>query len=220
MFEGQERIFISNDWITVIFVFVFLIIAFLKYNYNERFSKLFSLAYSDKYYTEYSKTKPLIFNFFHFLLFLVFLLNISLLLYFSNQVFNTTLDTNNFQFFSKIFFGVLIYVFIRLVIDVFLGITFEKVENLNHVTFLKVSNISLISIYLIPLLILINYIAFPVQKFLTTLTLLLLLILIFLRYLSIIKNDQIFFNKLFYFILYLCALEIAPLIVIIKMFVS
>ncbi len=220
MFEGQERVFISNDWITIIFVIVFLIIAVLKYNNSERFSKLFSLIYSDKYYTEYAKTNPLIFNNFHALFFLVFLLNISLLIFFSKQVFDTSIIPYNFLLFTKVVLGVLLYSFLRLIIGYFLGNIFEKREELKYFTYLKFSNISLIMIYILPLLILVNYISLPVQKFLTTFILLFTLIMIFFRYLSVLENDKINFNSLFYLFLYLCALEIAPLVVVYNMFVS
>jgi len=41
------------------------IITVLKYQFSDRFTKLFSLTYSDKYYTDYVKTNPLILNITH-----------------------------------------------------------------------------------------------------------------------------------------------------------
>jgi len=40
------------------------------------------------------------------------------------------------------------------------------------------------------------------------------------RYFVVIKNEKLGFNNLFYLFLYLCALELSPLIVVYKLFVD
>ena len=82
MFEGLERISSTSDWVTIFFVVVLILIAVLNYNFTERFYKLFSLVYSDKYYTDFIKTRPLNFNIFHIIFFFVVLFNISMLIFF------------------------------------------------------------------------------------------------------------------------------------------
>ena len=76
MFEGLERITSTSDWVTIFFLVVLTLISILQFNFNERFSKLFSLIYSDKYYTDFIKTRPLNFNIFHLIFFFVVLFNI------------------------------------------------------------------------------------------------------------------------------------------------
>ncbi len=77
MFEGIEKISATSNWITLVFLAVLILIAVLQFNFTERFSKLFSLVYSEKYYTDYIKIRPLIFNWFHVIFFLIILFNIS-----------------------------------------------------------------------------------------------------------------------------------------------
>ena len=69
MFEGIERIASTSDWVTLFFLVDLILIAVLQFNFTERFTKLFSLVYSEKYYTDYLKTRPLIFNSFHVIFF-------------------------------------------------------------------------------------------------------------------------------------------------------
>ncbi len=219
MFEGIERIAFSKDWITIVLMLVLALITIVKFVYSERFSKLFSLLYSEKYYSDYLKNKPLVFNKFHLLLFLVIIINVSLLVFFSFKTFNSSNISNDFTFFIQVLILVILYIFIRYFIGYFLGVIFEIYENQKYVTFLKISNLSFISILTFPLLVLINFSSISLHKFLLVFSIIIVLILSFIRYYTILKNERIKFNNLFYLFLYLCALEIAPFIVIYKMFV-
>lgn len=219
MFEGQERFLISNDWITLIFMINLLLIGIVKFAFNERFTKLFSLLYSEKYYSDYSKTNPLIFNPFNTIFFIVSIFNISLLIYFYFDIFKSQNIDYNLFFFLRIFLGVIFYILVRFIIGFLLGIIFDKQDEQKYLTFLKISNISLFSIYLFSLLIIINYTALSHHRFIFIAGAFLLFIFIISRYFSMLKNSKINFHSLFYLFLYLCALEITPFIVVYKLFI-
>jgi hypothetical protein len=220
MFEGIERITLSKDWITVVLLLVLIVIALIKLVYNERFIKLFSLSYSDKYFTNYSKSKPLIFNTFHFLFFVVINFNISLLIYYSIEVFNPLIISNSLTFFLKIVLVVLLYFVARYLIGYLLSIVFNLSEHQDYVTLLKISNSAYLSMLFFPLLIFLNYSSVVMHKFLLIFSLIIVLILSFILYFNVVKNLKINFNSFFYLFLYLCALELAPIIVIYKMFLG
>jgi len=220
MFEGIERLSLSRDWITIILLLALVLIALIKFYYNERFVKLFSLSYSEKYFTNYSKSKPLIFNTFHFLFFIIINFNISLLIYYAIRAFNPSKISHDFSFFVQIVVTVLVYFLARYLIGYLLSIVFSLSEEQDHVTLLKISNLAYLSLLFFPLLVLINYSSFPLHKILISFSLTIALILIFIRYYSIIKNLTLHFNSFFYIFLYLCALEIAPILVIYKMFLD
>ncbi len=220
MFEGQERFIVSHDWITIIFLVVLILISLAKYLYNERFDKLFSLYYSDKYYTEYSNSKPLIFNFFHGLLLLVIIFNISLLVFYLLRSYNLMETTYDFLFYLKVLLVTVLFILLRYITGVFLGAVFEKTEQQNHLTFLKINNLGLMTIYLFPLLLIINYSPYSLQKFLVTFVALILLIFASIRLINILRNDRLNFNTYFYLFLYLCTLEITPFIVSYKLLVK
>ena len=220
MFEGIERIILSKDWITILFVLVLAVITVIKYNFSDRFTKLFSLTYADKYYTDYIKNNPLILNKFHSLFFFVIFLNISMLIYFAFQVIDPPFFDNNIYSFIQILTIVVLYLVLRYFLGYILGEIFDLHQQQKQLTFLKLSNLSLLSLLLFPLLIVLNYSVGPYHHIVITIGIILVVFLFLLHYYNLLKKDKINFNSLFYLFLYLCALEIAPLIVIYKMFVD
>ena len=220
MFEGIEKISATSNWITLVFLAVLILIAVLQFNFTERFSKLFSLVYSEKYYTDYIKTRPLIFNWFHVIFFLIILFNISLSIYFALNAISSPEIDSQFYFYFQIFSLTLVYFILRYFIGFLLGNLFELEEGQNYFTFLKMSNLALISVMIFPLLILTNYSVGYFHKFLITFGIVASLAIALFRYFVLIKNEKLSFNNLFYLFLYLCALELAPFIVIYKLFVE
>jgi hypothetical protein len=218
MFEGLERVILSKDWITIVFLLTLTIITVLKYQFSDRFTKLFSLSYSDKYYTDYVKTNPLILNKFHLLFFIVIFFNISMLIFFSLQVLEPSFFSNSFYSFAQILSIVILYIVLRQFIGFILGEIFELHDQQKQLTFLKISNLSLLSLLLFPLLLFLNYSVGPYHKTVITIGFFLAVILFLIHYYKLLKKDKFNFNNLFYLFLYLCALEIAPFIVIYKMF--
>ena len=220
MFEGLERVSAAGDWVTIFLVAELLMLSILQYNFKERFYKLFSLIYSEKYYTDFIKTRPLIFNWFHVLFFFIININISLLLFFVLQAFDPGLADYDLRFFLRILILSAAYFSIRYILGSFLGNLFNLSERHSYFTFLKISNLSLIVVLILPLLILSCYSVGIFHKFWITLTLVASVALALFRYFVLIKNEKLDFNNLFYLFLYLCALELAPFIVIYKLFVD
>ena len=220
MFEGVEKISVTSDWITLIFLAVLILIAVIQFNFTERFSKLFSLVYSEKYYTDYIKTRPLIFNWYHVIFFFIIIFNISLYIYFTLNAFSTPEMQGQFYFYFQIFIMTLGYFILRYFVGLFLGNIFELEEGQNYFTFLKISNLALVSVIIFPLLILTNYSVGVFHKFLITFGIVVSLAFALFRYFVLIKNEKLSFNNLFYLFLYLCALELAPFIVVYKLFVE
>ncbi len=220
MFEGIEKITSTSDWVTLFFLAVLILIAVLQFNYSERFSKLFSLVYSEKYYTDYLKTRPLIFNGFHVIFFFIIVFNISLLIFYTFKSFSSSDEHTGFYFFSQILLMTFSYVGFRYLIGVFLAFLFEVEEEQKYFTFLKISNLALISILIIPFLVIANYSVGIIHKFLITFGIVTSFAIALFRYFVLIKNEKLSFNNLFYLFLYLCALELAPFIVIYKLFVD
>jgi hypothetical protein len=220
MFEGIEKVSATSDWVTLFFLAVLILIAVLQFNFAERFSKLFSLVYSEKYYTDYFKTRPLIFNWFHVIFFFIIIFNISLCIYFTINAFSAAAGQDTFYFYFQILIMTLTYFIMRYAVGFLLGNIFELEEGQNYFTFLKISNLALISVLIFPLLILANYSVGVFHKFLITFSIAASLGVALFRYFVLIKNEKLSFNNLFYLFLYLCALELSPFIVIYKLFVD
>jgi hypothetical protein len=123
-------------------------------------------------------------------------------------------------FFIQINITVLSYFILRYAIGKFIAEIFDLSEEQSYFTFLKISNLSLLSVLIFPLLILSNYTAGAFHKFLITFTVTASFAIALFRYFVVIKNEKLGFNNLFYLFLYLCALELSPLIVVYKLFVD
>jgi hypothetical protein len=143
-----------------------------------------------------------------------------MLIYYTFETFKLREFTYDLSFYSKIVLSVVIYIIMRYLIGIFLGGVFENQEAQKYFTFLKINNLGMVSIYLFPALVLIGYTSLSLRTFLTSIVVILTFVFIIQRYFSILKNDKIKFDKLFYLILYLCTLEITPFIVAYKLIVS
>lgn len=220
MFDGQERIVFSPDWLTIVFLVILLLIAVIKNNFSEQLSSLFSLLYSDKYYSDFGKVKPLIWNNFNILFFLIFILVSAVMIYYSLNAYVNDSFRFDLGYFLKILAGVLIYLVVRYTFEVILSSLFEIFEEYKFFSFVKLSNLFLISVYLLPVLLFITYVNSSQYVIFIGAALIFLALVILFRYIKAIQYDRINFSNIFYLFLYLCALEIAPIILIYKLIVS
>ena len=125
MFEALDRISSSSDWLTIVLMIVLVLIAVLQYNFADRFYKLFSLAYSEKYYTDFSKSRPLIFNIFHVFFFAVISFNISLLIFFTFKTFKPTVVQDGLQSFGQLLLFTSAYIALRYGLGRLLAFVFD-----------------------------------------------------------------------------------------------
>lgn len=220
MFDGQERIVFSPDWLTIVFLVILLLIAIIKNNFSEQLSSLFSLLYSDKYYSDFGKVKPLIWNNFNILFFLIFILLSAVMIYYSLNAYVNDSFRFDLGYFLKILAGVLIYLVLRYTFEVILSSLFEIFEEYKFFSFVKLSNLFLISVYLLPVLLFITYVNSSQYVIFIGAALIFLALVILFRYIKALQYDRINFSNIFYLFLYLCALEIAPIILIYKLIVS
>ena len=145
MFEGIERIASTSDWVTLFFLVDLILIAVLQFNFTERFTKLFSLVYSEKYYTDYLKTRPLIFNSFHVIFFFIIVFNISLSFYFAIETLSPSSIDDPLYFYFQILAFTITYFALRFFIGFLLRHIFDLETSQNYFTFLKFSNLALSS---------------------------------------------------------------------------
>ena len=211
-----ERIIISKDWITIILIMIITLLIFNKIRHPLKFNKLHTLLFSSSYIGSYSKSTPLILSVFNFIFIFIFIIVISLLLFVATSLYGFN---NNYEliFFFKIFVFALSYMLGRFIIGFLLSILFEKEKEQQYFTFLKLSYLSSFSILILPFLIVNFYINSTIYSHLILILACLLLIYFFV--LQVKNNQNLVFSNIFYFILYLCALEIAPYIIVYKLLI-
>lgn len=198
----------SKDWATILFVFCFALIALTRGIFENRFVDFSKLAYSDKYIKIYRDSGNLM-NWFTIALFVVQLISFAFFIQLSLSFFQIVEKTDWIAYIQIItLLG--IFVLSKYLIEKIIATSFNIEEFSEQFNLQKVSYRTYIGLCLLPLNIILFYNKTPID-FLIYLTIAAILttnIYIYLVSLKIYQN--LIIGKLFYFILYLCALEIAP----------
>ena len=204
----QPRILEPRDWATCLFVFSFILIAITKTAFETRFSEFLRILVSDKYIKVYKDTSHLMSGF-TILLFIVQIISFS---FFIQLVLNFLgyVSKTDWVIFIRIFTFFGIFVLSKFLIEKIVAAVFNIEEFAEQFNLQKVSYRTFIGMILLPINIYLFYNNTP-SNILIYCTIVVILIINLFSYLISLKIYQnLLISKLFYFILYLCALEIAP----------
>lgn len=213
--QALERGFISNDWITLLFVFVLLLFFALKtLNINLLFGYFFSF-FKKGFIEKRAEENPSFFSAFHITLFLVSSVIFSLFVVLTVNDFSIY-KVDGFSSFWQLFLLILLYLIVKYALDFLLSRLFRISVATRYFLFTKYGYFYTVNLWMFPVLILYTF-SFKNEWFL----LISFSILIMIRFLFIVGNNKnLILSKLFYFILYLCALEIAPLFILYKLMIK
>ncbi|MDI6049720.1 MAG: DUF4271 domain-containing protein [Bacteroidota bacterium] len=204
----HPRITESKDWATVLFVLSFAIIAVTKSVFENRFGDFANLIFSNKYNKVYRDSSHLKSGF-TISLFFVQVISLAFFIQISLSYFGHASKTD-WILYIQIFTFLTFFVLSKYLIEKIIATSFNIEEFMEQFNLQKVTYRTYIGLIILPL----NIILFYYDSFSRNIPLLIIAIILIiniLTYLISIKNYQnIIFGKLFYFILYLCALEIAP----------
>lgn len=212
------RIVSSNELLTILLVVGLIIIASAKLIAPRRFEDFLYVLGNSKYLKIYARGQKF-FDVFDALLFgnLILCLAVFSFIFYKNVNEISSIDTN---LLFKLISGFGAFILIKVLIERLIGSIFEIDSLINDYLFQKISYKNYLGLLLLP----IN--AILLFSFLNTLNLVyifiaLLLIVNIIGIITSFKTHQsLIKNNLFYFILYLCALEIAPYIILYKVFIS
>ncbi|WP_369412503.1 DUF4271 domain-containing protein [Mesonia aestuariivivens] len=199
---------------------ILLLLTFSKIYFTEDFRDFFRIFISNKYFTSHKRTIS-VFNLFSFILFIGHSLVISLaIFYFLKLTPNTTITKNSYLLYIQILVGYNILIGVKYLIEKIIGEVFTIHRILDNYIFYKITYKNLLSFLMLPFLIMLiykwqnsmifAYIIFAIWGIAN--------ILILLKYYS--KQQKLVLGNWFYFILYLCTLEIAPYFILYKVFTS
>ncbi|MEY4011641.1 MAG: hypothetical protein RIT22_765 [Bacteroidota bacterium] len=204
----HPRISENTDWATLLFLMCFATIAITKSVFENRFSDFANLLFSDKYNKVYRESSNLK-NGFTIALFFVQVISLAFFIQLSLSIYEYGSKTDWMQYIQIINF-LLFFILAKVLVEKIIATSFhieEFVEQFNHQ---KVTYRTYIGLILLP----INMLFFYFDHISTVIPSIIIAIVIvanLITYSISIKNYQnLIFSKLFYFILYLCALEIAP----------
>ena len=218
MITAENIIRQDNDWITMAFLIILVVLAVQKRLFGNRLlhTSIFFFK-KNKLVSYFNKEKRTFFNLYQVLSFVVELISLSLLFYFITFIFNVDVGTNGIDLFLKIAFGIGFYFLIRFLIGNIFSVIFNLEKLYKKISFEKMNYFNNLILWILPLLVLTAYSKY-FENISFKITLIVFVILVLIRYVVlIINNKKLVFNNLFYFILYLCVLEIAPLVIILKL---
>ena len=204
----QPRVLEPKDWATYLFMLSFALIAISRTVFETRFSEFLRILISDKYIKIYKDTSHLMSGF-TILLFIVQIISFSffiqLLLHSLGYVSKT-----DWIIFIRIFTFFGIFVLSKFLIEKIVAAIFNIEEFTEQFNLQKVSYRTFIGVVLLPINIYLFYNNSSSNVLLFCIIGVILAINLYTYLISLKIYQNLLIGKLFYFILYLCALEIAP----------
>ena len=204
----EPRIIENKDWATFLFVFTFALIAFTKSVYENRFGDFMNLLFSDKYSKVYRDSSN-IKSTFTVALFIAQLISFAFFIQLTLNLFGFASKTD-WLLFIQITTSLTFFIFAKYLIEKIIATSFNIEEFAEQFNLQKVTYRTYIGLLILP----INIILFYYDTFSTNIPLIIIAIILIMNTLtyliSIKKYQKLILGKLFYFILYLCTLEIAP----------
>ncbi|MES2545546.1 MAG: DUF4271 domain-containing protein [Bacteroidota bacterium] len=206
----HPRIIENKDWATLIFILVFVLITVIKSSFENRFTEFLRLIVSDKYIKIYRDSSNLL-SWFNIILFIVQLVSFAFFIQLTlHYQYPKSVEKTDIIVFVQIFTFLGVFILSKYLIEKIIATSFDIEEFTEQFNLHKVSYRTYIGLCLLPINIILYYNDnLPIMVIFILIAI--ILTTIALSYMLSLKNYQnALFGKLFYFILYLCALEIAP----------
>lgn len=206
------REIVSNDWFTITIVIALMAVALAKLLYTKRFEDFLPVLVNSKYLKIYTRDQKFI-DSFDSLLFTVYAMMAGTFFYVSYNAVTQSNDVDPILL-VKIVFAIAAFVLIKVLIERLIGSLFEIDQLIDHYLFQKTAYKHLAGLLLIPLNLIFIYVYEP-PKIAIIIVIGLIVIINVAGFITSFKNFQkLLIPNFFYFILYLCALEIGPYIFI------
>jgi len=212
------RDIISNDFFTILLVAGLIVVAAAKLASPKRFNDFLSVIGNSKYLKIYSREQKF-FDKFDALLFTNLIISVSLFSFITYKFFTNT-NTISPDTMFKISFGICVYILIKVFVERLIGSLFQMDAMIDQYLFQKISYKNYLGIALIPINALLLYSFKPTLTFFYVTVILLFVVILIGLFTSLKAHQSLIKYNIFYFILYLCALEIAPCIILYKVIVS
>ena len=201
------------DWITILIFLSLLFVVLAKGVFYTRFLNFIILPFNNKYIFMYNKKEKLI-NWFNLFFGLFLIINFSLFLYLGRNILFEPVQNSAIIVFPLILGSLVLFLFIKLALQMGNGFIFGTQKTISEVIFKKLSYFNYSGLIMFAANVILTYIAIG-SKVVFYVAFLLILLVNVIGWITILRNHQKFItSNFFYFILYLCALEIAPFILI------
>jgi len=203
-----ERILVNKDWATVLFVLAIAVIALNKTVFSIRFNEFIKLGYSDKYNKVYKDTNNLL-SWFTISMFVIQLISFSFFILLMLSYFNYT-KIDNYITYIQIVTFLFVFILSKFLIEKIIGTAINSESLVDQFNLIKVNYRAFLGFVLLPINIVLYYNSWPIKEVFYIILTVFLIYNVFTYYFLVKTYQKTILSKLFYFILYLCTLEIAP----------
>jgi hypothetical protein len=204
----SERILVNKDWATVLFVLAIAVIALNKSVFSIRFNEFIKLGYSDKYNKVYKDTNNLL-SWFTISMFVIQLISFSFFILLMLSYFNYT-KIDNYITYIQIVTFLFVFILSKFLIEKIIGTAINSESLVDQFNLIKVNYRAFLGFVLLPINIVLYYNSWPIKEVFYIILSVFLIYNVFTYYFLVKTYQKTILSKLFYFILYLCTLEIAP----------
>ena len=208
LLDLQYRVLENRDWAFIVFFLSLVLVVFIKSSFEKRFYDFSRIILSDKYHRIYKDSSNILSLFTIF----IFIINIISLAFFIQLVavhYGEAIKTD-WIFFIRIATLLSVFILVKYLIEKIVATIFGIEELMDEYNLSKVNYRTYIGLLLLPISIIMYYNNWLSDLFVVPLLFILLLISLFTYIITLIRYQNLVISKLFYFILYLCAFEIAP----------
>ena len=213
------RDILLKDAFTIIILSLIIIITLIKYNNHKKFNSLLKIFWNSSYLKKY-KYEKITYYPFDYLLQINFVISLGLFVFIYNVTYNGNRLSFNFLEFLDIIQIIVAFLVLKnlteLVISWFFNIQWLTSLYLNE----KINYNSLIGLIILPINVLILYFFNPSINILFIFIYIILLLKLAAYINSFILHQKTIKKSWFYFILYLCTLEIIPYLLLYNFFLS
>ena len=203
------------DWITIILMVSLLLLCLGKYFFSNSFFNFIILPFNNKYITLNRKKGKLLHGF-HVIMSVFQIVNLGLFIYVARNLFQNQPSNSYSEFYLLIVTSLFLFLLVKMGLQIGNGYFFENRDLMTELVFEKLSYFNYGGLIVFLGNILVIYI-FPSSIPIIYIVILLFLIINGIGMMKILRNLQkLITGNTFYFILYLCTLEISPIAIIIS----
>jgi len=209
----------SNHWMIFVIIFMIFTVVLLKSLFTFQFNEQLNVFNKYVWKPNFKPSYFLIFNIYNFLFSLLFSFGLAFIIVIAKNNISNSLPDISFYFYLKTVGFVFLFLAAKLIVNLLFSVLFDLKNILIKVIYLKILYLNFISLIILTWLPFVLF-AHKYSKLIFNISVLTTIVLALLFYVLLIKTNLKLLIKYFlYFILYLCALEIAPIIILYKVFI-
>ena len=213
------RDILLKDTFTVIILSLIIIITLIKYNNHKKFNSLLKIFWNSSYLKKY-KYEKITYSLSDYLLQMNFIISLGLFAFIFSIVYNGNSLAFNFLEFINIIKIIITFLVLKNLAEILISWIFNTQWLTKLYLNEKINYNSLIGLIILPINILILYFFNPSINTLFIFTCIILLLKLTAYINSFILHQKTIKKSWFYFILYLCTLEIIPYLLLYNFFLS